>query len=96
MAEVVDPSSNPGIQKVLNYLFDRSEAVSFKEFGYRAKELCPLLLSFISAAVVEGLNNKSKVTIRKSYGFNTYQAQRVMLFHTVGELPMPDLAHKFF
>lgn len=44
----------------------------------------------ISAAVVEGLNNKSKVTIRKSYGFNTYQAQRVMLFHTVGELPMPD------
>jgi transposase len=50
----------------------------------------------ISAAVVEGLNNKSKVTIRKSYGFNTYQAQRVMLFHTVGELPMPDLAHKFF
>jgi len=36
------------------------------------------------------------VTIRKSYGFNTYQAQRVMLFHTVGELPMPDLAHKFF
>lgn len=43
MAEVVDPSSNPGIQKVLNYLLDRSEAVSFEEFGYRAKELCSLL-----------------------------------------------------
>jgi transposase len=50
----------------------------------------------ISPAVVESLNNKSKVTIRKSYGFNTYRAQRVMLFHTVGKPPMPDLAHKFF
>ena len=50
----------------------------------------------MSAAVVEGLNNKCKVTIRKSYGFSTYQVQRTMLFHTVGELPMPDLTHRYF
>lgn len=50
----------------------------------------------ISAAVVEGLNNKCKVTIRKSYGFQTYEVQRIMLYHTIGALPEPVLAHKFF
>jgi transposase len=28
----------------------------------------------ISSGVVEGLNNKAKVTMRKSYGFRTYRA----------------------
>ena len=27
----------------------------------------------ISSGVVEGLNNKAKVTMRKSYGFRTYR-----------------------
>jgi hypothetical protein len=32
--------------------------------------------------VVEGLNNKAKVTMRKSYGFRTYHVLELALYHT--------------
>lgn len=50
----------------------------------------------ISLGAVEGLNNKSKVVIRKSYGFKTADMLKMMLYHKVGRLPVPDLAHKYF
>jgi len=33
----------------------------------------------ISSGVVEGLNNKAKVTLRKSYGFRTYRVLELSL-----------------
>jgi len=30
---------------------------------------------------VEGLNNKAKVTMRKSYGFRTYRVLELALYH---------------
>ena len=36
----------------------------------------------ISSGVVEGLNNKVKLTMRKSYGFREYKSIRIALFHT--------------
>lgn len=50
----------------------------------------------ISLGAVEGLNNKAKVVIRKSYGFKTSEMLQTMLYHKVGRLPVPDLAHRYF
>jgi transposase len=50
----------------------------------------------ISAGVVEGLNNKAKLATRKAYGFRTYDALEVVLYHTLGNLPEPNCAHEFF
>jgi transposase len=49
----------------------------------------------ISAGSVEGLNNKAKLTLRKAYGFRTYVAIEIALFHTLGNLPEPNFAHEF-
>lgn len=50
----------------------------------------------ISAGSVEGLNNKLKVTFRRSYGFRTLQATEVALYHSLGRLPEPQFTHRFF
>lgn len=49
-----------------------------------------------SSGVVEGLNNKVKVTTRKSYGFRTEEAVKLALYHNLGALPEPNFAHRFF
>jgi transposase len=49
----------------------------------------------ISAAAVEGLNNKIRVVTRRSYGFRTYDAMEIALFHTLGRLPEPETPHRF-
>jgi len=49
----------------------------------------------ISAAVVEGVNNKAKLTTRKAFGFRTFKAAELALFHTLGDLPEPDMTHRF-
>ena len=50
----------------------------------------------ISSGAVEGLNNKIRVVTRRSYGFRTYNAMEIALYHTLGRLPEPDeSAHRF-
>jgi transposase len=49
----------------------------------------------ISAAVVEGFNNKAKLTTRKAFGFRTFKAAELALFHTLGDLPEPDMTQRF-
>ena len=50
----------------------------------------------ISNAAVEGLNNKIRVVTRRSYGFRTYDAMEIALYHTLGKLPEPDeFTHSF-
>ena len=50
----------------------------------------------LSSGVVEGFNNKAKLTTRKAYGFRTYYAAEIALYHTLGALPEKEVAHKFF
>jgi transposase len=50
----------------------------------------------ISLGVVEGQNNKAKVVIRKSYGFKTSDMLKISLYHKLGKLPVPELAHEYF
>jgi transposase len=50
----------------------------------------------LSSGVVEGLNNKAKVTMRKSYGFRTFRCLELALYHSLGKLPEPESTHDFF
>jgi transposase len=49
----------------------------------------------ISSGPVEGLNNKIRVVTRRAYGFRTYKAMEMALYHTLGRLPEPKTTHKF-
>ena len=50
----------------------------------------------ISNGVVEGLNNKAKLTMRKSYGFKSPDILEIALLHALGKLPEPKLTHEFW
>ncbi|MEW6743728.1 MAG: transposase [Planctomycetota bacterium] len=50
----------------------------------------------VSAAAVEGLNNKLKVITRRAYGFRTFEATQVVLYHNLGALPEPETTHRFW
>ncbi len=50
----------------------------------------------ISVGAVEGLNNKAKVTMRKSYGFRSVRIAELALYHALADLPQPDFAHTFW
>jgi transposase len=52
--------------------------------------------NIISLGAVEGQNNKAKVVIRKSYGFKTAEMLKITLYHKLGGLPIPDIAHRYF
>jgi transposase len=41
----------------------------------------------LSSGVVEGLNNKAQVTMRRSYGFRTFRVLELALYHSLGKLP---------
>lgn len=62
----------------------------------------PLILNWFkakkqfSSGIVEGLNNKVKLTMRKSYGFREYKTTRIALFHALGKLPEPPLTHRLW
>jgi transposase len=49
----------------------------------------------MSSGMVEGLNGKVKLTMRKSYGFRTAEAIEVALYHGLGKLPEPESTHRF-
>lgn len=72
-----------------------------KKFARTMRGHRELLLNYFrarkqfSSGVIEGLNNKAKVTMRKAYGFRTFRATEVALYHVLGRLPEPPLTHKF-
>ena len=49
-----------------------------------------------SSGIVEGLNNKVKLTIRRSYGFKRYKSIEIALYHSLGKLPEPPITHTFY
>lgn len=62
----------------------------------------PLLLNRFRAnkgqffsGIVEGFNNKAKLTTRKAYGFKTYHVAEIALYHALGALPVPKSTHVF-
>ena len=49
----------------------------------------------IHNGAVEGMNNKAKVVSRRCYGFRTATHYITALYHCLGNLPEPQLVHKF-
>ena len=80
----------------------RSKLEPMKKVAKTIRKHKTLLLNFfeakgqLSLGAVEGQNNKAKVVIRKSYGFKTADVLKIMLYHKLGKLEVPELAHKYF
>ena len=79
----------------------RSRLEPMKKVARMLRRHRPLLLNWfrargeISGAVVEGFNNKAKLTTRKAYGFRSYRCIEIALYHTLGQLPEPEVTHRF-
>lgn len=50
----------------------------------------------VSSGAVEGLNNKLKLVLRRSYGFRSYDSVTTALYHAMGKLPEPKFSHQFW
>ncbi len=80
----------------------RSKIEPMKKVARMLRRHKPLLMNWFkakgsfSSGIVEGFNNKAKLTTRKAFGFRTYYAAETALFHTLGALPVPETTHKFF
>ncbi len=48
-----------------------------------------------NSGIVEGLNYKIKLTIRKAYGYRELKVAEVAIYHALGQLPEPVIAHRF-
>jgi transposase len=79
----------------------RSQIEPMKKVARMLRRHRALLLNWfrakgtMSSGTVEGFNNKAKLTTRKAYGFRTFRAIEIALYHTLGALPEPETTHKF-
>ena len=79
----------------------RSKIEPIKNVAKMLRRHQPLILNWfktqkrLSNGIVEGFNTKVKLTARKSYGFRTFKVAELALYHVLGTLPVPELAHKF-
>jgi transposase len=80
----------------------RSRIDPLKKFARTVRNHRELLLNYFrarkafSSGIVEGPNNKAKVTMRKAYGYRTFKMTELSLYHVLGKLPEPELAHRFY
>ena len=80
----------------------RSKIEPMKDIARSLRNHQHLLLNWFrakgqfSSGIVEGFNNKAKLTTRKAYGFRTYHAAEIALYHALGALPVPEVTHEFF
>ena len=79
----------------------RSRIEPMKKMAKQLRNHRPLILNWfkargsISLGAVEGLNNRLKLTFRKSYGFRTLKCTKIALYHAMGDLPEPPETHRF-
>lgn len=79
----------------------RSRLEPIKKVARMLRNHEPLILNWfrakgeISSGAVEGLNNKIRVVTRRSYGFRTFKAMEIALYHNLGRLPEPESTHRF-
>lgn len=79
----------------------RSRIAPMRKFAETLQRHEPMLLNWIQArdeimtGATEGLNNKCRVVTRRAYGFRSFKVLEVMLYHTLGKLPLPELTHRF-
>ena len=79
----------------------RSKIEPMKKFVGTIRNHRELLLNWfkskgMSSGIVEGFNNKVKLTVRKAYGYGSDESLKVALFHALGKLPEPEFTHRFW
>ena len=79
----------------------RSQIEPMKRIARSLRNHRPLILNRfrargdVSSGSMEGLNNKPKLTFRRSYGFRTFPAAQTAVYHAMGRLPEPEQTHRF-
>ena len=79
----------------------RSRLDPMKEVARMVRSHRDLILNWFrargqfSSGVVEGFNGKARVITKRAYGFRTSGALEVALYHALGNLPEPELTHRF-
>lgn len=48
-----------------------------------------------TSAAVEGMNNKARISLARSFGHRSFEVLQLVLYHTLGKLPEPPSQHKF-
>ena len=84
------------------YRANRSKLKPIKIFVRSVRKHEERLLNYfrakkaLSSGIVEGLNRNVNLITRKAYGYRTFEALEVALYHNLGELPEPKSTHRFF
>lgn len=79
----------------------RSQLEPIQKFASSVRNHRTLIMNWFkagkgySSGIVEGFNNKVKLTIRKAYGYKQLKAAEIALYHALGQLPEPKLTHEF-
>ena len=79
----------------------RSKIELLKKFAKSMRKHKPLILNYFeglkefSSGVVEGLNNKARVGMRRAYGIRGKKTLELVLYHQLGKLPEPPVTHRF-
>ena len=80
----------------------RSRLDPMKKIAKMLRRYKPEILNYFRARkqnsqdCVEGLNNKVKSVIKKSYGFSEFKTIDMALYQSLGDLPEPTFAHRFW
>jgi transposase len=80
----------------------RSKIEPIKRVARMIRKHEPLILNWfrakgeISNGAVEGMNGRGRVVTKRAYGFRTFRAFEVALYHDLGRLPEPKFTHRFW
>ncbi len=79
----------------------RSRQDPMKKFVRTLRNHEDLLMNYFkagklySSGIVEGLNLRINLCMRKAYGYRSFELLQISLYHTLGNLPEPKFTHKF-
>ena len=79
----------------------RSKLAPMKRFVGTLRNHEDLLMNYFkanklySSGIVEGLNLRINLCMRKAYGYRSFDLLRTSLYHTLGDLPEPKFTHRF-
>jgi transposase len=77
----------------LNYLLLKAQRMAATRTEFAACQKAAQNAHFPS--FLPRANNKIRVVTRRSYGFRTFKAMEMAMYHTLGRLPEPETAHRF-
>jgi transposase len=79
----------------------RSRLDPMKKFVRTLRNHEDLLMHYFKAGklyhsgIVEGLNLRINLCMRKAYGYRSFELLQTSLYHTLGDLPEPKFTHRF-